>query len=429
MIRKSLQWLAKNLSTLLLAFILAAVVWVTAVVTSDPNEEQVSNPVPLSIEGLGTNTFLLGEIPTHVSVTLNAPVSKWGELSNNPSAIRATIDLYGLETGEHTVPVDVRVDVSPVKIINIDPAEVTVNLEPLMTREIPIDLVVNGEPPLGYKKDSPIISPDSIQISGPESAVILVDQAKVTLDIAGSNQTVTSRRGVEVLDDTGNSINGISVNPQFVTVTQPISLLRGFRNVAVKVITEGQVAPGYRLTNIIVTPPTVTVSSDDPLLVNELPGFIETNPINISDLNDDIEINVGLILPEGITLVREPGVLVQIGVAAIESSLTMPLPVEILGLPPDLIVDISPPTVDVIVSGPIRVLEELTPASFRAVIDVTNLEPGIYQISPVIDLVPEQVQVETIIPERVEVVIVLAPTPTPTPNSDDGNSPSSTPGP
>jgi YbbR domain-containing protein len=296
-----------------------------------------------------------------------------------------------------------------------------------MTRELPVELIVNGEPPLGYQKEDPVINPEVIQVSGPESAVEKVAQAKVTLDIAGASQSVTVRSGVEILDESGAPVSGVTIRPQLVTVTQPISLLRGFRNVAVKVVTTGLVANGYRLTNIIVTPPTVTVSSDDPLLVNELPGFIETNPINIEGLIDDIEVNASLVLPEGIILIREPGVLVQIGVAAIESSLTMPLPIELIGLSPDLSAVVSPPVVDVIVSGPIRVLEELTPASFRAVIDVTNLEPGTYQISPVIDLIPDLVQIDSILPETVEVVISLAPTPTPATTETISQTP--TPGP
>lgn len=427
MIRKTLHWLAKNTGTILLALILAFIVWVTAVVTSDPNRVGISNPIPLKIEGLGTNMFLIGDIPDQVQVTLTAPASIWDELNNNPDLINASVNLSALEAGEHTVPVMVKIDANPVKILEITPEDITLDLEPLMTKELPVELIINGEPPLGYRKEDPVINPEVVRVSGPESAVEKVAQAKVTLDIAGANQTVNARQAVEILDESGLPVSGITIRPQIVNVTQPISLLRGFRNVAVKVVTSGQVANGYRLTNIIVTPPTVTVSSDDPLLVNELPGYIESTPINIEGLIDDIEVNVSLVLPEGIILIREPGVLVQIGVAAIESSLTMPLQVELLGLSPDLIADISPPVIDVIVSGPIRILEGLTPASFRAVIDVTNLEPGIYQISPVIDLLPEQVQIASIIPETVEVVI--SPAPTLTPELTEGISQTPTPGP
>lgn len=427
MIKRMFRWLAENTGTIILSLFLAFIVWVTAVVTSDPNIEGVSNPIPLKIEGLGTNMFLIGDIPDQVQVTLAAPASIWNEINNNPDLINATIDLSGLEAGEHTIPVMIQIDASPVKLLAVTPDEITLALEPLMTRELPVELIVNGEPPLGYQKEDPVINPEVIQVSGPESAVEKVAQAKVTLDIAGASQSVTVRSGVEILDESGAPVSGVTIRPQLVTVTQPISLLRGFRNVAVKVVTTGQVANGYRLTNIIVTPPTVTVSSDDPLLVNELPGFIETNPINIEGLIDDIEVNASLVLPEGIILIREPGVLVQIGVAAIESSLTMPLPIELIGLSPDLSAIVSPSVVDVIVSGPIRVLEELTPASFRAVIDVTNLEPGTYQVSPVIDLIPDRVQIDSILPETVEVVISLAPTPTPATTETISQTP--TPGP
>ena len=427
MIIAPLRWFARNLSTLLLAFILAAVVWVTAVITSDPNEENVSRPIPIQVIGQDPNLLLIGHIPTTAQLTLEAPQSIWNQINNNPDLINAWVDFSGLEAGEHNVPVNVQVDASPVRFVQVDPTEVRIVLETLMTKNIPIQLVIKGEPPLGYKKEPGQVTPATVQISGPESAVSKVEQAKVTLDIAGASQTVTSSLDIEILDADGAPVNGVSISPQSATVTQPISLLRGFRNVAVKVITEGQVANGFRLTNITVTPPTVTVSAADPLLVNELPGFIETVPVDLTNLTDDIEVNVGLILPEGITLVREPSVLVQVGVGAIESVLTIPLPVEILGLPPELEASISPPTVDVIVSGPIPVLDSLTPASFRLVIDLTNMEPGIYQISPVLDLVPNQVRIESILPERVEVTLLLAPTPTPTLDTALAGSPQNTP--
>ena len=435
MITKPFRWLLRNLSALLLAILLATVVWITAVVTSDPNEINTTKPIPIESVGLGTNMLPIGDIPNFARLTLEAPKSVWEKINNNSSSIQAWIDYSGLEGGEYTLPINVEIDASPYKLISIEPAEVNVILEPLKTLDVPIQVIVIGEPPLGYKKDPVQVSPTTVQVTGPESAVSNVNQAKVTLDIAGASQTVSSNIDIEVVDASGAPVEGISIDPQFATVTQPISLLRGFRNVAVKVVTEGQVANGYRLTNITVTPPNVTVSSADPLLVNELPGFVETEPIDLTNLTDDIEINVGLILPEGITLVREPSVLVQVGVAAIESSLIIPLPVEILGLPPDLTATISPEFVDVLVSGPIPVLESLTPASFRLVIDLTNLEPGLYQISPVLDLVPNQVQVETITPDKVNVILTTAPTPTsavtptPAPGSLGEATPTATPKP
>jgi YbbR domain-containing protein len=190
-------------------------------------------------------------------------------------------------------------------------------------------------------------------------------------------------------------------------------LLGGFKNVAVKVVTKGQVASGYRLTNISVSPPNVTLFSDNPQLINGVPGFVETMPVDLTGLKDDTELSVDLNLPEGITLVHEPDVLVQVSLAAIEGSLTLSVPVEIVGLTPEYTATISPATVDVIAAGPLNILDGLTLTSFRVVLDLTGLPVGIYQRSPVVDLTPDQVRVQTTLPETVEVVIELVPTPSP----------------
>jgi YbbR domain-containing protein len=212
-----------------------------------------------------------------------------------------------------------------------------------------------------------------------------------------------------------------------VEVNLPIRLLGGFKNVAVKVVTKGQVADGYRLTSISVSPPTVTLFSNNPDLVDQIPGYVETLPVDLTNLSDDIEISTGLNLPENVELVREPSVLVQVSVAAIEGSLTLTVPVEAINLSPELQAIISPATVDVIVSGPLNVLDLLSPANFRVIVDLADLPPGVYQRQVVVDLQPNDVRVQTTLPESVEVTIDLASTPTPGETTSASGTPGSAP--
>ena len=88
-----------------------------------------------------------------------------------------------------------------------------------------------------------------------------------------------------------------------------------------------------------------------------------------------------------------------------------------LGLNPTLAASISPPTVDVIIQGPLPILETLTPASFRVVVDLTGLSSGVHQVTPVVDLVPDQVTVQAILPNMAEVVIFPITNGTPTPGA------------
>ena len=413
MVLKPLRWLTRNLSTLILAFIISLVVWISAVVTTNPNLEKTIT-VPIDLVGQDPKLLIIGEIPSQSRLTLNAPQSIWNQIDSNPSLTRAWVDLAGLGPGDYTLEVKTSVAINPVRYTAIDPQEIVVTLEPLKTQSFPVQLIVIGEPPVGYKKGLSNRDPAEVTVSGPESEVLKIAQVNATLDIAGATETIVTTIPVELVDELGNTVSNVSVTPKLISVTQSISLLGGFKNVVVKVVTTGQVANGYRLTNVSVSPPTVTVFSEDPRLVDNLPGFIDTVPVDLTNLNDDIEINVGLNLPVGITSVREPVVLVQVSVAAIEGSLTLSLPVEIIGLSPELDATISPATVEVIIAGPLNLLETLTPEDFRVVLDLSGLPPGIYQRPPSVDQFPELVRIQTTIPETVEVNLVLAPTPTPT---------------
>jgi YbbR domain-containing protein len=415
MILALLRWLAKNFATLLLAFMLAVVVWVTAVLTQDPNEETTFRPVTLEWIGQGADLLLVSDVPTQARLTLRAPQSVWTLLNNEPSRVKAWADLAGLGPGEHVVPVKVLVDANPIRLIKVDPAEVRLTLEKLVSKDLTIQLAVSGDLPLGYKKGSPQIEPIEVTVSGPESAVQQVVQVRASLDITGMIESFHRSIVLEALDENENPVSNVTITPKTANISQPISLLGGFKNVVVRVVTKGQVANGYRLTNILVSPPTVTLFSDNPQLVDEIPGYVDTLPVDLSNLSDDIEINVGLNLPDGITLVREPSVLVQVSVAAIEGSLTLSLPVEVIGLSPGLTVSISPAVVDGIVAGPLNILDQLSASSFRVVLDLTGLPPGVYQRSPVVDLYPDQVRIQTTLPETLEVTIEEEPTPTPNP--------------
>jgi YbbR domain-containing protein len=410
--RAVIRWLVENIGTLLLAFILAVAAWVSAVVATDPNEQHTMRPVSLETMGGSTDMIQVGPLIDQVRLTIRAPKSIWNQLNNNPTLVRAWVDLTGLEPGEHTLEVKVRIDIRPTQLVQVEPANVHIRLEPLIRREIPVELTVIGELPIGYKQDTPNVQPAQVTISGPQSEVAQAARARVEINISGAVETIAKTIPVEILDKNGSPVTGVVVSPPVVNVMQPISLLGRFKNVAVKIVTVGQAANGYRLTNISVSPPTFTVFSNNPDLINELPGFVETLPVDINNLTEDAEISVGLNLPEGITTVREPSVLVQVSVAAIESSLTLSLPIEIVGLTLDARATISPEAVDVIVAGPLNILDALSPASFRIILDLTGLPPGIFQRSPVVDQVPEQVRVQTILPEIVEVKIEPAPTPT-----------------
>jgi YbbR domain-containing protein len=410
-----LRWILTNLSTLILAFALALVVWVSAVTAADPNVDR-ARTVTLDAVGLDANMLLVGNIPAQVRVTLRAPRSIMDRMNTAENAVRAWVDLSGLTPGTHTLEVQVQVNPSfqPVQEVQVTPDLVTVTLESLVSRTFPVNLEISGEPAIGYQRGVPQRSPASVTVSGPASQVAQVEELRAVLDISDANETIQRDVPVLALDSSGEAVPEVTVSPQEIQVTQPIALQGGFRNVVVRVVTTGQVANGYRLTNISVSPPNVVVFSSDPQLVNELPSYVETEPLDLTDAEDDIDTFLALNLPSGISVVGDQNVLVQVSIAAIEGSITLTLPVTPLDLLPGFAAEISPETVDVILSGPVPILNRLRSKDIRVVVDLKDLELGTYSLEARVDVLPQRVRAESILPGIVEVTVIIAPTATPT---------------
>jgi YbbR domain-containing protein len=105
-------------------------------------------------------------------------------------------------------------------------------------------------------------------------------------------------------------------------------------------------------------------------------------------------------------LLGDQNVLVQVGIAAIEGSLTITgLPVTVNGLSAGLIATVSPLDVDLYLSGPLPFLDTLLLTDLLISVDVTGLVAGTYQLTPIVTIMVTGIRVETIQPGTVEVVI------------------------
>jgi YbbR domain-containing protein len=131
---------------------------------------------------------------------------------------------------------------------------------------------------------------------------------------------------------------------------------------------------------------------------------------------------VPLNLPDGVTVVLPggettgaSGVQVIVEVATIESGQTVQRPITQQGIDPIYIWTAAPDRTDVILSGPIPILQSLKSGDVNVIVDLFGLQPGVHQVRPTVFL-PDGLRLEALLPETVEVKIILALTPTPTSN-------------
>jgi YbbR domain-containing protein len=425
MVSRVSRFMVKNLGTMGIALVMALTVWVLAVLAADPNQERVvPGGVPIQIIGASDSLIQLNPVPTNVNLRLTAPESVWAQLDTQGGII-AQVDYSGLEAGEHTLPIQILVSASPVRVVEFSPSTVTILLENEVEKQVAIETSIIGSPALGFQADQLTVSDPWTVISGPESLVSEVDHVRAELDIEGARDTITAEVSLIPVDSEGLRITGVTLTPGVVTLIQPITQSGGYRDVAVKVETTGLLASGYRVTNVSVSPPTVTVFSSDPVVVAQMPGFVSTLPLDLAGANDDITIRLALILPEGVSVVGdEQSVTVQISIAGIETSISLNVPVEAIGLGSGLAAVISPESVDLILTGPLPILEDLLDAEVRVFVDLTDLPEGTHLVEPVAEILANGVVVDSISPVTLEVVIgppqtpgaaTVTPTPSPTP--------------
>ena len=155
----------------------------------------------------------------------------------------------------------------------------------------------------------------------------------------------------------------------------------------------------------------MTVYSADKELLNSLNSFIETETILLNEINATTNRKVGLNVPEGITLVGDSTVTVNIEISAIEGTSSFgQIPISMIGLEDGLEAVISPLDIDVYLVGPIVTLADIEPDDIHAVIELQDLGEGSYQIAPKVEVsATDTVTVQSIQPATIEVQITELP--------------------
>lgn len=398
------RWLGQNISLILLSLVLAFFFWALAMEAEDPAQEgPFSTSIPLDTRGLSEDMVAYGMENVRVRVELKAPQSVWQNLS--PDNIDAYIDLTNVNTGTLTLPVQVAIEVDPVQVLKVTPAEVALDVELIVEKQVTVTVKSEGMPIFGYKAGEPEVAPRMVRVRGPASWVSKVTQAQVVVSVAGQQSDVGSDYTPVLLDVNDNAVSHVEVVPRTVTVNVPVDQLGYIRDLAVTVGLEGQPAPGYRVANLVVNPPVVKVIGSTSV-VKSAPGYLQTQPINLEAISRSLTTTVALQMPEGLTVISpaRPYVTASLTIEAVQSGLTLGVTPTIRGLAAEMTTTLGVEKVIVILTGPLTVMEGLKPSDVQLKVDLTGLLPGNYSLIPVIT-VPDGVVIESVIPEAVPVKI------------------------
>ena len=419
--------LRDNLGSAMLALVLALIVWVNAVYQNDrPYEDYFPEQIPIEILNAPSGLAATNDPATSVRVQVRAFSSRWAALTT--ADFSATMDWSGLVEGMNTVPVQVTCADPTVTILGVQPQAVYVRLERIrrVTEDITVELQDRNEMPLGYTIGDPVVTPSTVTVEGPASTVDRVTQVQLPLSVL--NQRAGFERDVALvaLDESGAEVTGVTISPATAHVQLDIVKSENYREVAIRARTTGQPARGYFVSGVNVVPATVTlVGTAD--VIEAMGSLVDTaTEIDVTGATRMLAERMELDIPSGVSVLGATEgetytVLVTVSIDAVTGGSTVELPIQTRKLQEGLTAKLSVEQVDVILTGPAVVLDELETDLIEAYVDLSGLGPGTHQVPPQIDLNVTQTGslsdliVKDIQPKYIEVTITEMATPTPEP--------------
>jgi len=249
----------------------------------------------------------------------------------------------------------------------------------------------------------------------------------VSMDLTGLRGDVTDSLAPTLLDDKGQQVNGLQFTPSTARVSLAVERQIGVKTVPLRVTTSGQVANGYWLSSLTVTPQTVTITGGPAALAQI--DYIDLPPLDLNGAKADVSRTTPLQSGSGYSLTDENvSVEVKAVIQPLRTTEVLPIGVAVLGVPAGLEARLSPANVEVTIGGLVPALSALKPGDISAVVDVTGMAAGEYTL-PVRLAAPASVSLDATRPDRVSVTLALPATSTPTPAETATPAASNTPAP
>ncbi len=312
-----------------------------------------------------------------------------------------------LEKKSITGAIDIQIEVPDgVTVIDKMPSVMMVDLENIITVQKEIQYYMEGEPSENYVYLDPVISPNNIEIQGPESKIGLIKSVLVPVNIEGVVRDVTLYSTPQIIDDNNNIIRGLSKSITQVQIQVPIDKVK-----SIDILTDlnNLAAEGYEVVDISLSQDKLRVRGDE----NDIDAIknITIADIGMTQLTQTTTVtaNVADLLPLGIYIhndIQSVEVVIQVEPILEKTVEINSGDITLRRLPEDMQFAYVEETTGYAVTfrGLQSQLENVTIDRISPSLNVDNLEEGVHEVELNI-FIPSNVE---LVSERPSILIELA---------------------
>jgi YbbR domain-containing protein len=266
---------------------------------------------------------------------------------------------------------------------SVEPHEVSIQVDERVSEIFPLKWTTTNATDQTRSVGDIVPSVTQVTVTGPRTAVDRVSEVILPVTIDRQTQSYDATYMPYAVDSAGQRISEVEILPDAISTHVEVQT-RG-KAVSVIAVVTGEPAEGYSIQQRRTIPDTIVVDGPADLL-NEL-LFVNTEPVDVTDVSQSISTRVGLAdLPEGVTIIEPASGTVEVRVAiedTTSSSQTLSdLEVEGVGLDDGLTASFEPSVVSIEVTAPLEILQAMKPEDISILVDLSGLVPGTYRLTP-----------------------------------------------
>src|SRR3970040_73882 len=186
----------RNIGLKVLALALATLLWLT--VAGEHVGERVMRG-PLEVHNIPAELEIVGDPPNAVDVRVRGSSGVISRLQ--PGDVVASLELHGARPGSRLIHIEEVRAPYGVEVAQVTPATVSLEIEKMATRMVPIVPALQGEPAPGFVRGRVTSEPATVKVVGPESRVRQLSEATTEpVVVTGSREQVRDSVTVGLAD-------------------------------------------------------------------------------------------------------------------------------------------------------------------------------------------------------------------------------------
>ena len=299
-----------NLKLKIIAVLFAASLWMISININDPYQ---SKDYSVVVQMLNMNVMTSAGKYVEVlndsdEITVRVRGNRSVMESFSASNILATADLNKIDENNR-VPINlttVKTSGNKIESMRSGQTYLEVKTENIRRVQKRLEVVTKNPPEEGYIVGKVSTEQNALRISGPESAVALVDKAVVNFDLANATEDVSMILPVELYDVEGNRIHDGRLTTS-INEVQCVASILATKEIPFTFTTKGKTANGYEFTGEIVSEPSTILVAAKASTLRGLNRLEITDAIDIQGKKETVmqDIDVREYLPENVILASQ----------------------------------------------------------------------------------------------------------------------------